>query len=170
MPDQPHSNEQQPDGITRDASSPFIWPPTIFSIACITAFILFRNANVILYPVGGSTVLRPAGWLLVAVAIVVAVWAEIAFLIAGTATLPISPTSRVVTTGIYARTRNPMYLGMSLFTAGLAFVFNSLWFVIVLPLAVYAVTKLAIEPEEAYLERKFGAEYLDYKSKVRRWL
>jgi protein-S-isoprenylcysteine O-methyltransferase Ste14 len=170
MPEQPFRHDQQQEPAHRDASSRFIWPPTIFSLACIAAYVLSRNTNITLYPVDGTAVLRPAGWLLVAVAIVVAVWAEIAFLIAGTATLPISPTSRIVTTGIYAHTRNPMYLGMSLFTAGLALVLNSLWFLIALPLAVYAVTKLAIEPEENYLERKFGAEYLAYKSKVRRWL
>ena len=109
------------------------------------------------------------GWLLSGLGAAIAGWAEIAFLIARTGTLPISPTSTIVSTGIYRWTRNPMYLGMSLVTAGLAFLLGSLWFLIVLPLAVYAVTKLAIEPEEAYLQRKFGQTYLDYKNKVRRW-
>ena len=55
-------------------------------------------------------------------------------------------------------------------TAGCAGAFNSWWFVIALPIAMLAVTKLAIEPEEAYLERKFGAAYVAYKTSVRRWI
>ena len=62
-----------------------------------------------------------------------------------------------------------MYLGMSLILAGLGFAFDQLWFLLALPVALVAVTKLAIEREEAYLERKFGAEYVAYKRDVRRW-
>ena len=47
---------------------------------------------------------------------------------------------------------------------------GSLWFLLALAVAVYSVTKLAIEKEELYLARKFGAAYLDYKSRVWRWM
>ena len=86
-----------------------------------------------------------------------ALWAEVGFKRARTAVLPTRPTTAIVTGGPYRFTRNPMYLGMSLGLAGCAGAFNSWWFVIALPIAMLAVTKLAIEPEEAYLERKFGS-------------
>lgn len=154
----------------RDASSRFIWPPVIFTTACILAWVLSRYANFAILPESTGVALRFTGWIIVAIGVAIAAWAELLFLFARTATLPIHATSTIVTTGIYTWSRNPMYLGMSLFTGGLAFVFNSLWFLLALLGAMAAVTKLAIEPEEKYLERKFGQTYLDYKTTVRRWI
>jgi protein-S-isoprenylcysteine O-methyltransferase Ste14 len=82
---------------------------------------------------------------------------------------PTKPSTALVTDGIYRRTRNPMYLGLSLILFGIAFAADSLWFLIVLTIAIFAVTKLAIEPEERYLADLFGTPYRDYKSRVRRW-
>ena len=51
-----------------------------------------------------------------------------------------------------------------------SFYFDNVWLVIVtVPLIVF-MNKMVIEKEEAYLERTFGVEYLDYKKKVRRWI
>jgi len=83
---------------------------------------------------------------------------------------PTKPSSALVTSGIYRWTRNPMYLGMSLILGGIGLAAGSLWFLIALPIAMIAVTKLAIEREERYLAQLFGQPYLDYKARVRRWL
>jgi len=88
---------------------------------------------------------------------------------AGTAVEPTKPSTALVTDGIYARTRNPMYLGLSVILVGFGLATGSAWFLISLSIAVLAVTKLAIEREERYLAEKFGAEYLAYKSRVGRW-
>jgi protein-S-isoprenylcysteine O-methyltransferase Ste14 len=80
------------------------------------------------------------------------------------------PATEIVTTGPFYFSRNPIYLGMVLFMAGIGFVMDSLWilgFVIVLAVVLQ---KGVIEPEETYLERKFGVKYLEYKSRVRRWI
>lgn len=154
----------------RDASSRFIWPPTIYGTAAIVAGILFWYFNAPLLPRPPAASARIAGIAICLAGTAIALMAEIAFLRAGTATLPISPTSAIVTTGIYRWTRNPMYLGMSLFLAGLGLFLNSLWFLLVLPIAIFAVTKLAIEPEERYLAAKFGQSYTNYAEQVRRWL
>jgi protein-S-isoprenylcysteine O-methyltransferase Ste14 len=59
---------------------------------------------------------------------------------------------------------------MLLLCAGVAFLANSLWIlVLVLPLAII-LQKGVIEPEESYLEKKFRDKYLRYKAKVRRWI
>ena len=47
---------------------------------------------------------------------------------------------------------------------------NALWVVLLLPVPVVVITMTAMRKEEAYLERKFEAEYLSYKARVRRWL
>ena len=59
---------------------------------------------------------------------------------------------------------------MLLLCAGVAFLANSLWIlVLVLPLAII-LQKGVIEPEKSYLEKKFGDKYLRYKAKVGRWI
>ena len=88
---------------------------------------------------------------------------------AGTPVAPTKPSTALITDGGYRWIRNPMYLGLSLMFLRIGIAMGSLWFLIALPIAVFAVTKLAIEPEEQYLAEKFGAAYLEYKSHVRRW-
>lgn len=92
------------------------------------------------------------------------------FLQRRTAILPFKPASSLVTTGILAWTRNPMYLGMAIFYVGLAVILNSLAALILLPLVLATVQKQVIAKEEAYLERAFGPEYIAYKKRVARWL
>jgi len=66
--------------------------------------------------------------------------------------------------------RNPIYVGMFLVYAGIGIAARSPWILILaLPLAIilrYGV----VAREEAYLERRFGDAYRDYKARVRRWL
>ena len=92
------------------------------------------------------------------------------FLRRHTAILPFKPATTLVTSGILGWTRNPMYLGMVVFYAGLAVLLNSLAALILLPLVLAIVQKQVIAREEAYLQRAFGDEYVIYKSRVRRWI
>jgi len=80
------------------------------------------------------------------------------------------PTTAVVTTGIFAYTRNPIYLSMMLLYLGIASLRNSLWLWLLAAPTAGALQVGVIAREEAYLERKFGPEYLAYKARVRRWL
>lgn len=83
---------------------------------------------------------------------------------------PWTPSQTIVDTGIYARTRNPMYLGMALAYLGLAVIADSLVALVLLPVVVAIIQVGVIAKEEAYLERRFGAPYADYRRRVRRWL
>jgi protein-S-isoprenylcysteine O-methyltransferase Ste14 len=79
-------------------------------------------------------------------------------------------TTAIVTHGPYRFTRNPIYLGMFLGQAGLAIGFDNPWILAML-IPFYLVLRYGVVgKEEAYLERKFGYVYLDYKSRVRRWV
>jgi protein-S-isoprenylcysteine O-methyltransferase Ste14 len=83
---------------------------------------------------------------------------------------PSEHSSKVVTSGLYAYSRNPIYLGWFLLIAGIGFRNAS---GLVLAIAVTMVLLLywaVIVEEEAYLEKKFGEEYIRYKKRVRRWL
>ena len=68
-------------------------------------------------------------------------------------------------------TRNPMYLQMVIACVGVAVTLGNVWWILLLaPVCAWALQVLAILPEEKYLERKFGDQYLVYKKRVRRWL
>ena len=89
---------------------------------------------------------------------------------AGTPVRSIHPTRALVTTGIHGWTRNPIYLGLFLVYVGIAVAARSPWILILtLPLAI-TIRYGVVAREEAYLERRFGDAYRDYKARVRRWL
>ena len=82
---------------------------------------------------------------------------------------PWKPTPEIIRDGIYRYTRNPMYLGMSLLQVGFGIARGNFWIIAFVFVSIAAVQYLAILPEEAYLERKFGEEYLTYKASAGRW-
>ena len=91
------------------------------------------------------------------------------FLAAGTNIPPTLPTTALVVDGIYQRTRNPLYLGMTLVYLGLGVAAASLWAVgLVVPL-IGVINAGVVAREERYLERKFGDAYRAYKARVPRW-
>jgi protein-S-isoprenylcysteine O-methyltransferase Ste14 len=96
----------------------------------------------------------------------------IAFKRAQTTVDPTRPAnaSVVVTHGIYAFTRNPMYLGMLLALAAWAVFLGSLPAWLALPAFVKYMNRFQIEPEERFLRQKFGDPYDGYLLRVRRWL
>ena len=76
---------------------------------------------------------------------------------------------KLETGGIYAVSRNPMYLGFYLlYVASVLYTFNPLVFTFAIA-AVYAHNRTAVA-EEKFLEKKFGNEYADYKKRVRRYV
>jgi protein-S-isoprenylcysteine O-methyltransferase Ste14 len=142
-------------------------PPAIFVLLILLGFALG-----FLMPLG--TGLPPAlaalGYVFVAAGIAIALIVAGAFKRANTAIEPWKPTTSLVTDGLYAWSRNPIYAGFCLFNLGVGIAANNLWIVLSIFAGAWLVYKVAIEKEERYLEREFGQEYLDYKTRVRRWL
>lgn len=97
-------------------------------------------------------------------------WSVLLFRRGGQSENPWKPTSHIEERGPFRFTRNPMYLQMLLVCIGVSFAFENWWILLLTPLAAWVLQKSAIEPEEAYLEAKFGEHYLAYKRRVRRWL
>ncbi len=78
--------------------------------------------------------------------------------------------STVVRTGIYQRSRNPMYFGLLLILSGWAlFLAHALAFV-GLPVFVLYMNRFQIQPEERAMLSAFGDDYRDYLHSVRRWI
>ena len=72
--------------------------------------------------------------------------------------------------GPYKITRNPMYLGLAFVYLGIGLADQSVWALVLLPVVLAIIQRLAIEPEEAFLEKRFGADYINYKERVSRWI
>ena len=83
---------------------------------------------------------------------------------------PQEPVTAIVSTGPFQLSRNPIYLSMTLLYSGIAVLSNALWPLLLLPIVLRLINRGVIDREEAYLERKFGAEYMTYKQRVSRWL
>ncbi|MBI4044537.1 MAG: isoprenylcysteine carboxylmethyltransferase family protein [Candidatus Diapherotrites archaeon] len=96
-------------------------------------------------------------------------WAKKTFSAHGVQTR-FTPVPKLVLTGPYAFTRNPLYVSLILVYAGISLLANSVWPLVLMPLPVVYLYYNVVLLEEAYLESEFGGEYLEYKGKVRRWL
>lgn len=76
----------------------------------------------------------------------------------------------VVDSGVFAYTRNPMYLALVILLVGIGYWQQNI-VCLLLPFGfVLYMNRFQIRPEEKALESLFGAEYLDYKQRVRRWV
>ena len=83
---------------------------------------------------------------------------------------PRTATPSITRDGPYRFTRNPMYIAGGLLQLGLGIVRGNGWIVLLLIPGFLVMSYGVILREEAYLERKFGEDYLAYKRSVRRWL
>lgn len=151
------------------ASSRFVWPPTIYGLAAAISALLSWLIPARFLAATASGAATIAGIVVIVTGVLIVAAAGRLFKRAGTPVAPIKPSTALITGGIYRWIRNPMYLGLSLMLLGIGLALGSPWFLVALPIATFAVTKLAIEPEERYLAEKFGTAYLEYKSRVRRW-
>jgi protein-S-isoprenylcysteine O-methyltransferase Ste14 len=107
-----------------------------------------------------------------AIAVAFSVSAVIAFRRARTTINPTTPgaASSLVCSGVFAVTRNPMYVGLLFGLTAWAVFLSSGWALPGLPLFAAYIQRFQITPEERALSALFGPTYSDYKAKVRRWL
>jgi protein-S-isoprenylcysteine O-methyltransferase Ste14 len=146
------------------------WPPIIY-LAAIAVSILLN----VFYPLPWfaqplSVILFAIGWLMIAAFIVLNIAAICAMRRAGTTVRPDRGTDHLVTDGPFFFTRNPLYLAGTMLILGIGLVSGIVWFLLLAILAAFAVQKLTIEREERHLQARFGKTYLDYASRVRRWI
>lgn len=83
---------------------------------------------------------------------------------------PTAPTEKLTFDGPYRFSRNPMYLGIVMILFGIAAYMATLPFFVAVAIYFVILNSVFIPFEEQKLEGTFGAEYLEYKTRVRRWL
>lgn len=148
-------------------ASKTILPPVylfVSIILMIALHLLFPIVEVIAYP-----------WLLLgciplAFGIALNLVADRAFKNFNTTVKPFKESSALITTGVFRVTRHPMYLGMTLILIGLALLMGSLAPLFITPVFTILMDQIFVKKEEQMLEEKFGKNWLDYRSKVRRWI
>ena len=117
----------------------------------------------------GGPVLDLAGGLLVGGGIVLMLLAIAEMRKRKTTVVPHMEASHLVTSGIFARSRNPIYLGDALILAGLALRWDAPIALLLVPLFMGTITQRFIVPEENRLRIKFRADFARYCQKTRRW-
>jgi protein-S-isoprenylcysteine O-methyltransferase Ste14 len=111
-----------------------------------------------------------AGVLLVLSAFGMMTWATKTMQEQGTAVPVDEPTTSIIDTGPFGVSRNPIYVGLLMLQLGVGIWANSGWLFAIALLSFIALNVGVIAKEETYLERLFGEPYVEYKSRVRRWL
>jgi protein-S-isoprenylcysteine O-methyltransferase Ste14 len=144
-----------------------VHPPVVALIHIAIAYLL---GWLIPLPLYVPNILRAFGFVLVVIGFLFGMGAFIEFRRARTTLNPHGSVSSLVSSGVYRFTRNPIYLGFLLMLIGIPLNAGNYWGILLSPIFVILLNRLAIEREEAYLEIKFKDQYTAYKSRVRRWL
>ncbi|AZQ67260.1 isoprenylcysteine carboxylmethyltransferase family protein [Silicimonas algicola] len=141
-------------------------PPLAFAAALAATWLLSRYL-----PLGvlGRDV-SGIGWVVMAAGLALAATGALTFRRRGTNVNPYKPALGIVATGPYRFTRNPMYLGMIVFTAGFGLTLVTLWGPIVAVGLGILLDVFVVRREEAYLSAKFGSDYTALCDRTRRWL
>jgi protein-S-isoprenylcysteine O-methyltransferase Ste14 len=148
-----------------------IAPPPLLALAAVVLGLLLDG----LFPAYVISVLLPhgehrlIGAILIAAGFGFGIPALLAFRRAGTHAEPWKPSSALVTEGIFRFLRNPMYVGMLLFVAGIAVLAASDWMLVMTIVLAFVLHAGVVKREERYLEGKFGASYQCYCESVPRY-
>lgn len=144
-----------------------IHPPVVALLFIVIAYFLGRFVPT---PFVAPPILRSIGFALTFIGFLFGIGAFIEFRKARTTLDPHGSVKQLVMAGVYRFTRNPIYLGFMLMVIGLPLNSGLYWGLIISPFFAMTMSRLVIEREEAYLEKKFKEQYTGYRSRVRRWL
>ncbi len=146
------------------------WPPILYVAALLAAWALeaiWPTSS--LAPWGGAW-RRAAGIVLICVGVSLDLAAMHAMRRLKTNVLPHRGAQHLVTTGVFAFSRNPIYLGNTFALAGVALALALPWLLVTTLVAAVVVDRLAIRREEQHLSARFGPAFHDYVRRVPRWI
>ena len=153
-----------------DKPSRIPWPPLIYLSAIAAAYVLGKSYPLPWLPPSISDGLFALGVLLFVGGLTLDLVAIRTLSKHNTTVMPTAGATHLVTSGPFAMSRNPIYLGNTILTTGLGVAFANPWFFVAAIAAALATNFLQIVPEEKHLEHKFGKSWRTYAKKVRRWI
>jgi len=143
----------------------------IFAAAFAGGLVLEALAPVALpAPPAATAAMFWVGVLLVAGGVCLTTYCLGEFLRLETGIMPDRPARRVVSSGPYAWSRNPMFVGFALIYTGASLIIPSIWPLLLLPATVAYTSSAVIRHEEAYMRERFGEEFDSYTARVNRWI
>jgi protein-S-isoprenylcysteine O-methyltransferase Ste14 len=142
-------------------------PPLVYAGYLVGALVLNWGVP---FPLRSFPVASSIGMSLVVAGFALGAFAMSRMLQAHTSPDPHRPTTTLITDGPYRLSRNPIYLGFMAIYLGFTVFAGTLWGVLLSPFLIWTITRAVIRPEEAYLRIRFDSVYLQYQSRVRRWL
>ena len=153
----------------KDSPGVYIPPPLFYVLTFLSAIFIQKKVSIddTLFHLQVTKII---GILLLVMALVFLFTSLHKFLLSKNTLILIKPAFSLQTNGIYAVSRNPMYVGLAIVYLGLTCLIGNWWNIIFFPLLFIIIQEYIIKREEKYLERAFGVTYLDYKKVVRRWL
>jgi protein-S-isoprenylcysteine O-methyltransferase Ste14 len=144
-------------------------PPLVFLGAIIAGVIVQRMVTPLSLQVAAG-IRVAAGVLILVCGTSLVISARIWFTRTGQSPIPWKPTPELILRGPYRFTRNPMYVGVTLFVVGLGLTLNDIWISLFAAPALLVVHFIAVLPEERYLAEKFGESYRNFHAQVRRYV
>ena len=144
------------------------FPPPL--VVLLTLIVAYGAHYIFPLHLGAPHAVRILGIIPITVAISLVIYIARIFAQAETNIEPWKPTTEIITSGVFAYSRNPIYAGFCLIPIGLGLLLNSIWLLISFVPMAFIIYHVAIKHEEAYLEKKFADEYSVYKKHVRRWV
>ena len=145
-------------------------PPVLLLIALVLAIILDWTPLRFLAPPVSFNPQVVIGALLVVGSVLLVAGAVRTFRREGTNVVPTRPALKIVTTGPYRFTRNPMYLSMVLFMLGISLLFSLEWGILLTPILCLGFARLFVARQHPFLTANFGIDYLGLLHQTRRWL
>ena len=153
-----------------DRPSAIPWPPLLYLSAIIAAWYLGTIYPLPWLPKSISDGLFALGVLLVVGGLALDLYAIRTLYLHKTTVMPTKGAVKLVTSGPFAISRNPIYVGNTTLTFGLGVALSNPWFFITAIAAAIATNFLQIVPEEKHLIHIFGKQWRTYAKKVRRWI
>ena len=161
--------QDPPNESAGERANTFPWPPVLL-VALIVVSAGLSRVFPLSWPGVDDAPARIVGLGIGALGLVLIIAGVVTLHRHHTTVLPDKAATTLVTTGPYRFFRNPIYLGDVMMLFGLAELTKNVWFVIAAALFAVLVTLLQIVPEERHLEARFGAAYLEYKKRAKRWI
>ena len=153
-----------------DRPSAIPWPPLLYMSAIAAAFYLGSTYPLLWLPKSISDGLFAVGVLMVVGGLAFDLYAIRTLFAHKTTVMPTKGAVKLVTSGPYSISRNPIYVGNTILTFGLGIAMANPWFFITAIVAAVATNFLQIVPEEKHLQHVFGKQWHVYTRKVRRWI
>ena len=142
-------------------------PPLVVLILVISTFFSSKKIDLIQIPFQTSIAI-----FILSVGILILINPVLKFIKSKTTINPIKfkKVNKLVTSGIYKYSRNPMYLGLLMIVISSSIFYLNIYSILT-PLFFYLwINRFQIKREEVFLTEKFGEDYLSYKKKTRRWI